>query len=168
MLIAIYGKSCSGKTTFANYLEKKYEIKRVVTTTSRPMRDGEIDGIDYHFVTREEAINSIKNGEFIEYAKYKVANNETWIYGTKISDIDTSKTSLIVLNPIGYKKLKSLYKDKVLGVYLKPSSIKRVFRILKRDKGDYKQAFIRLMNDYKDFKNIEADIIIKDFKINKR
>ena len=165
MLLCILGKSCSGKTTFVNHLEKKYGIKRVVTTTSRPMRDGEIDGVDYNFVTYEEARNNIKNGEFIEYAKYKVANNETWIYGTKISDIDTSKTSLIVLNPIGYKKLKSLYKDKVLCIYIKPSPKKRVFRILKRDKGDYKQAFIRLMNDYKDFKNVDADIIIKDFKL---
>ena len=165
MVIVILGKSNAGKTTFANHLEKKYKIKRVVTTTSRPLRDGEIDGVDYNFVTYEEARNNIKNGEFIEYAKYKVANNETWIYGTKISDIDTSKTSLIVLNPIGYKKLKSLYKDKVLCIYIKPSLIKRVFRVLKRDKGDYKQAFIRLKNDYKDFKDVDADIIIKDFKL---
>ena len=166
MVDVILGKSCSGKTTFANHLEKKYKIKRVVTTTSRPMRDGERQGIDYNFITYEEAKNSIKNREFIEYAEYKVANKDTWIYGTKISDIDTSKTSLIVLNPIGYKKLKSLYKDKVLCVYIKPSFMKRMFRALKRDGlKNIKQTLVRIKNDYRDFKNIDADIIIKDFKL---
>ena len=166
MLLCILGKSNAGKTTLVKHLEKKYNIKRVVTTTSRPMRDGEIDGIDYHFVTREDANNSIKNGEFTEYAEYKVANKDTWIYGKKISDIDTSKTSLIVLNPIGYKKLKSIYKDEVLCLYIKPSFMKRMFRALKRDGlKNIKQTLVRIKNDYIDFKGIVADIIIKDFKL---
>lgn len=163
MIIAVLGKSNSGKTTFVEHMPKAYELTRVITSTSRPMRKGEVNGVHYNFYSYEEMKRDIESGEYLEYTEF---NN--WIYGTKFKDIDINKNSIIAINPTGYKTLRRIYKDKVLGVYLKPCELSRIIRILKRDKGNYKEAFRRYIADIRDFKNIEADIIIKDFKINKR
>lgn len=160
MLLCILGKSNAGKTTFVNHLEKKYKIKRVVTSTSRPKRPNEIDGVDYHFYSYDIMRSDINKGEYLEWNEFN-----SWLYGTKISDIDINETSLIVLNPEGYKRLKQLHKDEVLCIYIKPSILTRIRRILIRDRGNYKEAFRRYIADYKDFKNVDADIIIKDFKL---
>ena len=160
MLLCILGKSNAGKTTFVNHLEKKYGIKRVVTSTSRPKRPNEVNGVDYHFYSYDTMRSDINKGEYLEWNEFN-----SWLYGTKISDIDIKETSLIVLNPEGYKRLKQLYKDEVLCIYIKPSILTRIKRILIRDRGNYKEAFRRMRSDYIDFKDVDADIIIKDFKL---
>ena len=165
MIIAIVGKSNSGKTTFAKLIEKRLGLKNIITCTTRPMRDDELDGVHYHFLTKEEALIEIQNGKFLEYVEFKVCNGETWLYGTRFEDISMEGNQLIVVNPSGLKTLKKFFKDKVLAVYIKPTFMTRILRILKRDKGNYKEAFRRLLTDFKDFKDVEADIIIKDFEI---
>lgn len=168
MIVAIIGKSNSGKTTFAEYLKNKTGIKNVVTCTTRPMRKNEIDGVHYNFLKTEEALQQVWDGKFLEYVEYDVLGKERWLYGTRYEDIDININQLIVINPEGLETLKKKYKEDVLSIFIKPNSFVRIKRILKRDKGNYKEAFRRYIADYKDFKNVKADIIIKDFKINKR
>lgn len=165
MVIVILGKSNSGKTTFVKHLEKKYNIKTVVTCTTRLPRKGEIDGVHYHFISDVQALQHIWNGDFIEYTEYNVASGEKWLYGTRKQDIDTNKMNIIVLNPEGYRVFKERYGNKVISILIKPNSFKRLLRIIKRDKGSYRESLRRYISDYKDFKDIKADIIIKDFKI---
>lgn len=62
----ISGPSGSGKTTIVNHLTSN----RAVTTTSRSPREGEVDGIDYYFVSVEEFIRKINSNEMIEHALY--------------------------------------------------------------------------------------------------
>lgn len=69
MIIAIVGPSGSGKTTLS-YLMCKYGAVEVVSTTTRPPRNGERDGIDYHFVSKEEFHKKIEAGEFVEHAQF--------------------------------------------------------------------------------------------------
>ena len=70
-LIVITGKTASGKDTTKDALLEKFpHLKKVVTTTSRPPRDGETNGVDYHFVTRAEFEKKIESGEFAEYVEY--------------------------------------------------------------------------------------------------
>lgn len=162
MIIAIIGKSNSGKTTFAEYLKNKTGIENIVACTTRPMRRTEIDGIHYNFLTREEVSNEINNGEFVEYTEYNVSDGQ-WIYGTRYKDIDICKNKLIVISPAGLEILKEKYGDEVLSIWIKPNNLKRIKRILQRDKGNYKEAFRRCIADYKDFKKVKADIVIKNF-----
>ncbi|EMF8697634.1 guanylate kinase, partial [Acinetobacter baumannii] len=54
MFVLLSGTTCSGKTTIADALTEKYGFNRIVTTTSRPKREGEVDGLHYHFVTQTE------------------------------------------------------------------------------------------------------------------
>ncbi|WGT80186.1 hypothetical protein QE150_00675 (plasmid) [Acinetobacter baumannii] len=54
MFVLLSGTTCSGKTTIADALTEKYGFNRIVTTTSRPKREGEVEGLHYHFITQTE------------------------------------------------------------------------------------------------------------------
>ena len=74
MLLILLGKTCSGKTTIAKELEMKHGFHRIPTTTCRPMRKGEIQDIDYHFISEEEFLEKIENSFFIEYKSYDTSS----------------------------------------------------------------------------------------------
>jgi len=72
MIFIISGTSGSGKTTLVNaLLADMPELTKVVTYTTRPQREGEVDGKDYHFVSGEEFLNLLTTGKFAESA---------WVY----------------------------------------------------------------------------------------
>ena len=75
-MIRLYlGKSGSGK----NYYQNKQVIcgvKPIVLYTTRPMRSGEQDGVDYHFVTEKEFTRKANDNEFMEYRSYDVITYE--------------------------------------------------------------------------------------------
>lgn len=161
MIICILGKSNAGKTVFANYLSKKFNIEKVVTTTTREPREGEINGIHYHFLTREEAEQQISQGRYVEYDRFN-----SQIYGCRFEDFNLEKNIFIVITPIGFRSLKKAFPDKVIGIYINPPFHIRLRRILKRDKGRYKEAFKRYLADAKEFRDLEDVIEIKKvFKI---
>jgi guanylate kinase len=70
LLLIISGPAGSGKTTLCERLLQDFprRIQRVVTTTSRPPRPGERDGVDYHFLSPETFEERIREGAFIEWA----------------------------------------------------------------------------------------------------
>lgn len=83
MLIVLTGKTASGKDTIKDILLSKYpSLKRVITTTSRTPRKGEKDGIQYHFLSKEEFQKGIDEKKFIEYVEY--GGN---FYGTQKKDL---------------------------------------------------------------------------------
>lgn len=65
-IILIAGPSGAGKTTISDYLYEKYDIPRVLTHTTRPMRVGEKQNVSYHFETDD----SFKQLHFFEHVKY--------------------------------------------------------------------------------------------------
>ncbi len=70
IILIISGPAGSGKNTVAERLISEFgNVKRVITSTSRPPRGAEIDGVDYHFLSPETFEKAIANGEFYEYAK---------------------------------------------------------------------------------------------------
>lgn len=69
IVLVISGPAGSGKTTLCTRLTESFpRICRLVTTTSRDPRPGEIDGVDYHFLTPQEFKHCIEEGEFVEWA----------------------------------------------------------------------------------------------------
>ena len=70
MLTIITGKSGAGKSTIVKELEK-YGFHPVLTTTTRPKREKEIQNVDYHFVSEEEFLEKIDQNYFAEYKVYK-------------------------------------------------------------------------------------------------
>lgn len=155
-MIIIMGESASGKTTLANmFVEKHPDYHKVVTYTTRPMREGEVDGVDYHFITDEKFNQLVQDGFFIEYAKYR-----DWQYGTAKSDCTNNKKALAVLTPAGMRKLKRI-DENVISVYLYVDRHTRLLSNLFR--GDnIDEAYRRNLSDVGQFDGVadEADYVI--------
>lgn len=68
LCVVITGPTASGKTTVANALVELFPgSAKFVTSTTRAPREGEVDGVDYHFLTRDEFEKGIARGEFLEW-----------------------------------------------------------------------------------------------------
>lgn len=106
--IVITGKSASGKTVVANYLSDNFKYDKLVTCTSRPPRDGEVNGVDYHFFKNDEFVNMIMSGEMIEYTTYR-----GWFYGIRKSDINYDIPLIIVTDIVGVRNLRDAGVDAV-------------------------------------------------------
>lgn len=94
LLVVISSPSGGGKDTVIRALLQIFpDSTRFVTTTSRPPRPGQTDGVDYHFVSREQFEQKIKNNELIEYNEY--SGN---LYGTekKYLEADLKKYQLVL------------------------------------------------------------------------
>lgn len=111
-LIILSGKTASGKDTIKSALLKKYpNLKKVITTTSRTPRMGEKDGIDYHFLTRDQFKEKIKQDAFAEYVEY--GGN---YYGTYKEELEKSQNGdyLWKIDPSRAGQIKNTLKNAVV------------------------------------------------------
>lgn len=74
-IILIAGPSGAGKTTISEYLTKKFNIPRVVTHTTRPMREGEVDKKSYYFET-PESFSQLHFFEHVKYGKFEYGSSK--------------------------------------------------------------------------------------------
>lgn len=72
-MIFIAGKTCSGKTRIVSELCKKFGYKKIVTYTTRPIRNKEVDGIDYHLFPKKSSRKRLKK-DFSQNIKYMMQN----------------------------------------------------------------------------------------------
>ncbi len=117
-LLIISGPSGSGKSTICkNLLNKMENVVFSVSTTTRAPREGEQEGVDYHFVTKEEFINGIEDGEFLEWAE--VHGN---FYGTSKSVVEKllaqGKLILFDIDVQGFKILKAKLPAFITSVFV--------------------------------------------------
>lgn len=133
-LFVISGPSAVGKTTIISYLlEKHPDLSRVVTCTTRSIRENEHDGIDYVFMSKEDFKKKMNNNEFAEFSE--VYDN---YYGVLLEDIQNSmrknKVSVLVINWEGFQKVKRSVNNNVVGIFINPPSIEELEkRIRKRN-----------------------------------
>ena len=117
MLLVITGKTASGKDTILDKLLLKYpNFKKVITSTSRAARDGEIEGKDYYFLTRDEFEQKIKINEFIEHVEY--GGN---LYGTFKTELENSLNSDLIwkIDPSRAGQIRQLLVDiKLIVIYI--------------------------------------------------
>lgn len=109
LLIFILGVSWSWKATMVTLLKKNNPIiQNVLSWKTRPLREWEENGIDYHYISEEEFKKAIQNKEFLEYAIV----HQTSYYGTKKQDIyDALERWGIVLKEINLQWLQDLARD---------------------------------------------------------
>lgn len=150
MAIIFMGKTGSGKSTIAKEINSKYGYDMAITYTTRPMRKGEIDGKDYHFISEAKFEEKIKNGDFVEYVSYNTVHGK-WYYG---SDKEVYKNNnLIILNPLALKQINNTLSNPFI-VYLKLPEEEIMKRLEKR--GDnMAEVKRRIEADRRDFANIE-------------
>lgn len=162
-MIIILGASGSGKTTLQKYICEKSDLKPVVSTTTRPIRNGEIDGEDYYFVTQNKYNDMLNKNEFVEAANYN-----GWFYG--ITKDQLSNDKVFVATPHGLRMIKKYIKENQLeneinitSIYLKVDKVSRLVKLLQRD-GEKRmnESIRRLYSDEGQFDGIEdeCDIVI--------
>lgn len=156
-MIILAGPSASGKTATCLYLQEHYGIKKVVTHTTRSKREGEEEGVDYHFVDDDTFNNMVKNDEFIEHIHYN--GNQ---YGTSKKEVKLDKCCTLEFE--GAKTYYSLHDKNIVIFYLYCDECTRRERMLSR--GDEKKNVEeRIDNDHKAFKLDDEIKKIFDFEI---
>lgn len=170
LILILVGESASGKTTLAKKIEnddkydiEQYDFTRIVTYTTRPPREGELDGVDYHFVTPEAFNYMINNNSFIEHANYR-----GWQYGTAIN-FGKDENKVIVLTPSGARAFKRYaQKHPELGlhiciVYLNVNRRARLIKMLQRG-DDIEECTRRSLSDVGQFDGFEyeADYVLNN------
>lgn len=152
------GKSSSGKDSIYKLLKKKYpEYKTITLYTTRPIRQGETEGVEYHFVTEKEFNQMKEEKKIIEYRTYDTKCG-LWIYFTADDgQIDLENNNYLVIGTLqSFDAMCQYYgKDKVVPVYLEVEDGKRLQRALDREKQEdnpkYAEMCRRFLADSEDF-----------------
>ncbi|OPJ56901.1 guanylate kinase [Alkalithermobacter paradoxus] len=165
LLIVVSGPSGAGKGTICKeLLNKNKEIKISVSATTRNPREGEVDGVNYFFISKEKFENMIEQEEFLEYAR--VYDN---FYGTpKKAVLDTLSEGRDVLLEIdiqGAMQVKEKY-PKGVFIFILPPSLKELKdRIVKRGtetEEDISKRFGCAISEIEKIENYDYFIINKD------
>jgi guanylate kinase len=116
-LFIIFGRSSTGKTETVREIMKNYssQIKLIVTTTTRTMRPGEIDGVSYHFTDKANFERLILEDKFAEHVQQYGGS----YYGTTKDAFDTSMVNIAIVEPTGMLKIKEAMSDKFRVVVIK-------------------------------------------------
>ena len=145
-IIIISSPSGAGKTTLCKMLLKK--LKNVILSisyTSRNMRLNEVNGRDYHFVSKEKFVELKKNNYFIE-----TSSNFKNLYGSPIMNIRKSnsinKNILFDIDWRGARKIrKNFYKKDIVDIFILPPSVKELKkRLIKRGRDSKNEIKLRL------------------------
>jgi guanylate kinase len=148
-LIVLSAPSGGGKTTLARMLlEHHPNVVKSISTTTRPRRPNEIDGVHYHFVTPAEFQKRIDKGEFAEWAE--VHGNR---YGTSRHTIDDALTKgkhvLFDIDYQGAMSLRKAYGDRTLLIFILPPDMATLEKRLRERASDPSHSIeTRLQNAY--------------------
>jgi guanylate kinase len=152
LLAVVTGPSGAGKTTLVKrFLAEHPEWRFSVSTTIRPPRPDEVEGVDYHFVSPDEFERRFSAGRFLETAV--VHGNR---YGTELSELDRfGKAGLVLdVDVQGGESIRKL-KPKALLIFVAPPSIEHLReRLVKRSHDDPEQINLRLSNAITELKQI--------------
>lgn len=152
------GKSASGKDTlYKEIRERCPELKTVTLYTTRPIRDGETDGVEYFFVTKEMLDEYDEQGKVIELRTYHTIHGD-WHYAT-VDDgqVELNGNDYIILGTLeSYEKMKSYYgEETIVPVYIEVEDGERLKRALNRElmqeKPKYAEMCRRFLADSEDF-----------------
>ena len=132
-LLVLSAPSGGGKTTIAkNLLQARDDLAYSVSATTRPRREGERDGVDYHFLARDEFLRRIEAGEFLEWATY--AGN---LYGTLRSEIDRiigrGRTAVLDIEIEGARQIRTSFPNSLHVFVLPPSADVLIGRLAGRN-----------------------------------
>ena len=172
----VLGKSCSGKDTIFKKLkeDRKLNSNTVTGYTTRPMREGEINGVEYFFVNNEE-LEALKNqGKVIECRDYNTVYG-VWSYFT-VDDgqINLEKGNYLYIGTLeSYEQMVRYYgKEVVVPIYVEVETGERLTRAVNRERQQenpkYTELCRRFLADEEDFceENIKKAGIKKRYENN--
>lgn len=165
MLVVLIGESGAGKSVIEKELITNHGFNNIIKWTTRPIRDNEQNDVDYHFISLETFNKMIKDGEFLEYEEYP----QNRYYGTISYDYqyylkNINSKAVVTLTPNGYRRLKSIYKDNIIGIHINASLGIRVQRYIDRcgvnkfNFDDMNEINARVNRDYGMFLGIDDEV----------
>lgn len=157
-IYCIMGKSASGKDTlFKKLLAECPKMKKLVMYTTRPMRKGETNGVEYNFVKPEDLDVFEKNGKLVEKRVYNTTFGP-WIYATvDDSQLKLSSRNYLAIETVeSYVKLRDYFGEQnVVPIMITLDSGIRLQRALNRENAQpvpqYREMCRRFLADEEDF-----------------
>lgn len=173
-LIVFSAPSGSGKTTIVHYLlsQNKLNLDFSISATSRKRRGDEIDGKDYHFISKEKFMGHKENDEFVEWEE--VYDNN--FYGTLKSEIERiwteGKHVIFDIDVKGGLRIKKKYPKETLAIFVQPPSIKEMENRLRNRKTDSEEKIIERVNkaerEMKYAKDFDIILVNDDLNVAKK
>lgn len=166
------GKSATGKDTIYQKLlhENKFDLKRIIPYTTRPIREGEEPGREYHFCKEDDVQRLEKEGRIVELRAYDTVYG-VWKYFTvNDGNIQLDKENYLLIGTLeAYTKIRDYFgKEKVVPIYIEVEDGDRLLRAISREKEQeipkYEEMCRRFLADAKDF----SEEKLKEAEIEKR
>ena len=147
-VVTLAGKAGAGKDTiFQEILKLNPNLNEIISCTTRPKRENEIDGKNYHFLTNIEFTKKILNNEMLEATVFN-----DWFYGTPLSSLNLNKINIGVFNPTGIEALSTNPNIELTSILINTSDKNRLLRQLNREENPNVDEIIRRYNtDKHDF-----------------
>lgn len=143
IMLVVSGPAGSGKGTVNAMLLKRDDFAFSVSATTRAARPGEVDGVNYHFITRESFLERIDSGDMLEYTEY--CGN---FYGTPLKEAEevlrSGKNLILEIEVEGAMNVKRKYPNAVLVLLLPPSYSVQEARLRGRGTETEEKILLRL------------------------
>jgi guanylate kinase len=156
LLVIISGPSGVGKDAVLRELKRRRsDLHFVITATSRPKREEEVEGVDYIFLTREEFERRIADGEFIEYAN--VYQDYKGCLRSQVTDaFDSGRDAILRVDYQGALAYRRLFPEALL-IFLVPENTEDWFNRLKNRGTETEESLrIRLGTISEELKSVES------------
>lgn len=137
-LYVIMGKSAAGKDSlYCSLIDRNPMLKTVVPYTTRPIRTGEVEGKEYHFVTESELERMRQQGRIVECRRYDTVHGPWYYFTVDDGQLDFSgdERYVTISTLEGFEKLCAFYgREHVVPVYIEVDDFLRMERALEREK----------------------------------
>ena len=158
-LFLIMGKSASGKDTLYKDIVARFgdELGTVVPYTTRPIREGEREGVEYHFITESGMDEMERAGKVIEKRCYQTVYGPWYYLTADDGQINLNRrSSILIVTPAAYGRLRDYFgADRVVPLYVETEDGLRLARALKRERAQknpkYEEMCRRFLADAEDF-----------------
>lgn len=153
-MIVLVGECGCGKTAIEKVLVSQYGYERTISYTSKQKEEGEIDGVDYNFISFDEFTEKCNNGFFVECG----SNNHVF-YGTTKEQY--KENTVCILTPHGLRQIKENLDKSNLDIHIFYIKVPRKDRLVKMfERGDdIDEAIERDREDIKLYANIGEEVV---------
>ena len=153
-IVTLSGKAGAGKDRLMQEVLKvlrnespDFTINEIVSCTTRPMREGEVEGKNYYFLTHEEFAERLADGTMVEATIFN-----DWCYGSCLEHMNEDGINIGVYNPEGVAILQSIPDIMVYSIFVDAPDKVRLLRQLNREENpDVKEIIRRFSADEADF-----------------
>ena len=169
-IFALLGYMGVGKDTILKQVLKDIDdVKPIISTTTRPMRKGETEGVEYYFIDDTEFFR--RGTDFVEQRIYhtKVKENgvekeATWRYGIERAELEKDDYLIVIVDSVGYKELKNYVGNgRIVPIFISAPQEELKARALTR--GDLEaEVDRRLKDDYERFMDFRVRTVYHEVK----